>query len=227
MRETPRQLLAQARKRVDADVTLDQLTAARLIASEHSRGSLEERAAIVDAELNRATSKGRTLTQHLTSGGTYGKQGGRHQDGKRRPASTRRDPTREHLRVARAVIDGTLRGISRDAVRFFDPASQWSAHRKWATGESDRRHCHPVIILERWSFNKPWRRGGRPCALSRRPGKGLQEWVGPIDGINPLRLMLLRPAKPGEDHKRRYQEARRLILERYPLPMKGMSLALT
>ena len=226
VRETPQQLLAQARKRVGADLTLDELTAARLIVSEHSRGSAAEWAAMVDAELNRAESRNRTLTDHLTSAGTYGKQGGKHGKGKKRPASTRLDPTREHLRVARAVLGGELRGLSRGAVRFFDPAAQWSAHRKWLTGKSKRRHCHPAIIIERWTYNKPWDRRGLPCSLRDRPGRQLQEWVGPIDGIDPLRVMLLRPAKPGKEHERRYREARRLILKRYPLPKKGQGIAI-
>lgn len=221
VRETPRQLLAQARKRVDADVTLEELTAARLIASEHSRGSIAEMAAIVDAEANRARRKKRSLTDHLTSAGTYGKQGGRHGKGKRRPASTRRDPTREHLRIARAVLHGEMRGIARGAVRFYDPVSQWSSHRKWITGKSDRRHCHPAVILERWTHDKKWNKRGPDCALRAKPGRHLQEWVGPIDDINPLRLMLLRPAEPGEEHQRRYREALRLILERYPLPTEN------
>ena len=51
VRESPRQLLAQARQRMDPEITLDELTAARLIVSEHARGSRQEMAAMVDAEL--------------------------------------------------------------------------------------------------------------------------------------------------------------------------------
>ena len=59
VQESPRELLAQARRRVDDSITLDELTGARLIASELSRGTPEEMAAIVDAELNRSERKGR------------------------------------------------------------------------------------------------------------------------------------------------------------------------
>ena len=96
-----------------------------------------------------------------------------------------------------------------------------ASHRKWLAGKSKYRHCHPAIVLERWCFNKAWDKKGPPCALRDKPGRHLQEWVGPIDGIDPLRVMLLRPARPGADHERRYREARRLILERYPLPEPG------
>lgn len=217
VRETPAELLSQARTRTGLDITLDELTAARLIASELSQGTPEEMAAMVDAELNRAEAKGRTLTAHLTSAGTYGKQGGRHGRGKKRPASTAHDPTHKHLDIARRVIGGELRGIALGAVRFFDPVSQYAAHKRWLTGKSDRRHCHPAVILRRWTHDLPWNRQGPPCALHDKPGRQLQEWVGPIDGINPLRVMLLRPARPGDEHQQRYEQARRLILERFPL----------
>ena len=224
VRESPAQLLAQARKRVPG-ITLEEMTAARLIASEHGSGTETEWAAIVDAELNRAESKGKPLTDHLTSAGTYGKQGGRYGKGKKRPASTRKDPTRAHLRIARRVLSGELRGVSKGAHRFFDPVSQMSSHKKWIRGESKHRHCHPAIIIERWTHAKEWLHPkGRSCALRKKSGRSLQEWVGPIDGIDPMRVMLLRPAKPGEEHKRRYREARRLILERYPLPRKGKGI---
>lgn len=220
VRESPQALLEQARKRAGPEITLEELTAARLIASEHSRGTWQEMTAIVDAELNRAEAKGLTMTKHLTSNGTYGKQGGRHQRGKKRRASTRRDPTTEHLRAARAVLGGEMRGIARGAVRFFDPRAQWAMHRKWTTGKSDRRHCHPLIILERWSYDRKWRKGAPPCTLRTKNGKHLQEWVGPIEGINPLRLMLLRPAKPGDDQERQHEQARELVAAHWPLTGK-------
>ena len=115
VRESPAQLLAQARKRVPG-ITLEEMTAARLIASEHGSGTETEWAAIVDAELNRAESKGKPLTDHLTSAGTYGKQGGRYGKGKKRPASTRKDPTRAHRAHARSLAGPFRSGSGRSTV---------------------------------------------------------------------------------------------------------------
>ena len=207
--QSPAELLAQAR-RVDPDVTLEELTAARLAASEHSRGTLCELEAIIDAEVNRAQKKRLTLTEHLTSGGTYGKQGGRAHGKKKRKASTRRDPHQRHLQAARAIVTtGRGRGIARGAVRFFDPRAQLRANQKWLRGQSDRRHCHPLVILERWAFDRRWTRSKGQCQLDSRTGRDRQEWVGPIPGIDPLRLLLMRPAT--SEHQKRYEAARALL----------------
>lgn len=209
--QSPTELLEQAR-RYDPAITLDELTGARLAASEHGSGSFTELCCIVDAELNRAKRKGKSLYKSLTYKNTFGKQG------KTRRASTRRDPRMRHLLAARAVLSGKARGISQEATRFYDPRVQLSAYKRWRAGKSDRRHCHPLVILERWSFDLPWAK--KPCRLNRhKPGSHPQEWIGPIAGVDPVRLMLMRPATA--EHKEQYEAARKVILDN--LITKGKS----
>ena len=203
--QSPTELLAQAR-RYDPTITLDELTGARLAASEHGSGSFTELCCIVDSELNRAQRRGKSLYKSLTYKDTFGKQG------KTRRASTRRDPRMRHLLAARAVISGKARGISQGATRFYDPKAQLSAYKRWKAGKSNRRHCHPLVILERWAFDLPWAKTKKRCRLNRRkPGRRPQQWVGPIAGVDPIRLMLMGPG--GAEHKERYESARRLILD--------------
>ena len=99
------------------------------------------------------------------------------------------------------------------AVRFYDPRAQFYAHRRWLRKESPRRHCHPLVILERWAFDLPWARSKGPCKLNRhKPGRSKQQWVGPIPGVDAYRLMLMRPAT--EQHQAMYEAARKLIASR-------------
>ncbi len=143
-------LLRDARRLV-SDLTLDELTAARIIASERSRGTAAEMACLVDAELNRAERKGVSLTEHAT-GGTlvYGPQGGR------RPVATRQNANLRNLAAARAVMSGSLRGISRGAERFFDPLVQQRQHQKFVDGRSGRVHsCSARGVLKAWSYDLP------------------------------------------------------------------------
>ena len=208
VRESPTELLRQAR-RFDPNVTLDELTGARLAASEHGSGSFTELCCIVDAELNRAERRGKSLYQSLTYRDTFGKQG------RTRRASTRRDPRIRHLLAARAVISGKARGISRGATRFYDPKAQHRAHKRWKSGKSDRRHCPPLVILERWAFDLPWAKRKGACKLNRtRPGRHKLQWVGPIAGVDPLRLFLMRPAT--DQHQAFYDVARKLLEDGLP-----------
>jgi len=184
------------------DLTLDEYTAARLVASEHGSGSVIDMAAIIDTEVNRAERRGRKLFESLTWKNTFGKQGSR------RRASTRLDPYEIHVQVARDVLSGRRRGISQGATQFFDPRVQLAM-------ASEGKACAPLVILERWSFDFPWlveagKRKG--CELDRRKqGTELLEWVGEIAGIDPTRLMLLRPALPGPEHVKHYLAAKELI----------------
>ncbi len=199
--ESAAELVGQARVLIP-DLTLDEYTAARLVASEHGSGSMIEMAAIIDAELNHAERRGRNLFESLTWKNSFGKQGSR------RRASTRLDPYEIHVKVARDVLSGDRRGISQGATQFFDPRVQLAM-------AAEGKACAPLVILERWSFDFPWlveagKRKG--CELDRRKqGKGLMEWVGEIGGIDPTRLMLLRPALPGPEHVKRYLAAKELI----------------
>lgn len=226
----PARLLAEAQK-VDAEVTLDELTAARLCASEHGRGSPAELACIVDAELNRAASEGKSLTEHLTDeAGYYGPQD------KSRPASTRQNANLRHLAAARAVLgtgsDGELRGIALGARRFFDPKAQDASHRAWSTGLSKRVHsCSALGILAAWSYDRPGCKGGRRCCGDGMPpsspdGQHPESWVGPIEGVDAYILMLLRPSSYGPQHDALYQQAAALIRGRSGHALDGAALVL-
>jgi hypothetical protein len=210
---TDEELLAQA-KRIDTATTLDELTAARLIASERGDGGTAvEWACIVDAELNRATASKRTLYQSLTRGAAFGSQGAR------RPASTRLDAHQGQLAIAREVLSGRARGIARGAVRFFDPLDANAEHRRyaaWLAAPNGRpapaRVCDALTILERWSFDLPFERGAT-CVLDRsRPGRDTQAWVGPIPDVDARRLMLFAPLAASDPrHGLAYQQARALL----------------
>jgi len=199
------ELLRQARTAArDPRITMDELAGARLAASEYGRGTLTELACIVDAELNRAVAARRSLYQSLTVGAGFGRQG----QGGRRPASTARDPKWRHLWAARAVLSGSARGISRGAVRFFDPEAMDTMHARWKSGRSKIVvSCDALALLEAWSFDRP-RRGASACPFDpTKIGKQTQAWVGPIEGVDPWRLMLMRPASPGPIHLSQYLAA--------------------
>ena len=206
------ELLQQA-IRHDAEVDLDELTGARLAASEHSSGSFTELACIVDTEVNRAERKGQNLFASLTHEAKFGKQGGK------RPASTRLDPRMRHLLAARAVIRGKARGISRGATRFFDPEAMEVMHRRYRrwvlAGRTGKKpavvSCDALSLLEAWSFDYG-KRGKSRCPPDRsRTGRHPLAWVGPIPGVDPLRLMLMTPMAIGAEHTRQYQVARDLL----------------
>jgi len=213
VRESPETLLAQARK-FDPLVSLDELAAARLIASEYARGTDAEWAAIIDTELNRSEALYRPLAASLMGAlGRFGRQGSA-----KRPASTARDP-QAHLAVASAVFrSGRLRGISRGARRFFNPRVQDAMHRKWKSGKTSRVHsCSALDLLEAWSFD--YRRGRdvdgkrrRRCPPDRRRvGSNTMAWVGPIQGVDSYELMLMAPMGVSAEHTRRYQASEALI----------------
>jgi hypothetical protein len=213
---TDEELLGQARQ-IDPEITLDELAAARLIASERGDvGTTAEWCCIVDVELNRAHRAGSALYTSLTRGASFGVQG------RERPASTRQDAHEGHLAAARAVFSGEARGISRGAVRFFDPADADRAaarYHAWLANPAHNppvaRACDALTILERWSFGFPFKPGSGMCELERsRIGSDNepQAWVGPIAGVDAWRLMLFAPLDAADPHHlATYQEARALI----------------
>ena len=207
------ELLFQAAK-FDSGIDLDELTGARLAASEHFSGSFTELVCIIDAEKNRADKKGVSLFTSLTDGARFGKQGGK------RPASTRLDPQMRHLLAARMVIRGEAAGISQGATRFFDPEAMEAMHasyRRWVdNGRKGKKppvvSCDALTLLEAWSFDYG-KRGKSRCPPDRsRRGRHPLAWVGPIPGVDPLRLLLMKPMPRGAEHTRRYQAARRTLL---------------
>jgi hypothetical protein len=209
VRESPEALLAQARAAArDPSITLDELAGARLAASEYGGGSLVELATVVDAEVSRAQKAGRSLFDSLTRGAGFGRQG----QGSKRPASTRLDPEFRHLWAARAVLVGMARGIARGATAFFNPAVMDSAHAAWKSGRgSIPTSCDALGLLELWSFDRP-RLGDSACPFdSTKVGADTRAWVGPIEGVDPWRLLLMKPAKTGAEHFGAYVAARQVI----------------
>ncbi|MCG8422058.1 MAG: hypothetical protein MJE77_29395 [Proteobacteria bacterium] len=208
VRESPNELLKQAR-RFDPAITLDELTGARLAASEYFNGTFNELCCIVDSELNRAERRKKSLFRSLTFRGTFGRQG------RSRRASTVRDPQRRHLLAARAVLSGRKRGISGGAFQFFNPTAQLVMHQRWLEGKVQRRHCHPLVILERWCLDLPWAKDKGPCVLDcKRPGTRTLRWVGEIPGVDPTRLLLFGPGT--RKFYKFYQATRNMLEKRIP-----------
>lgn len=211
VREAPDELLAEARA-VDASITLDEYTLARVIASEHASGAPAELACIGDADLNRAAADRLSLLDHVTGRtGRYGRQR------TPRPVATSRDPRVRHLRAARALLSGEARGVARGAVRYFDPRTQLAMWNK-----AERTYCHPLAILESWTFRAPLQpvserstddKGRVLCGVGKRRSGG-QQWVGTIEGVDAYELMLLRPATGLIEQQARYAEAKALIESR-------------
>ena len=211
--QSPEALLEQARA-FDPVVTLDELTGARLAASEHGSGSSTELACIVDSELNRAEKSDKTLFASATRGHGFGKQG------RERPASTRRDPTMRHLLASRSVLSGEARGVARGAVRFFDPVAMERLHakyRRWVEGgrKGDKPaivSCDALTLLEAWSFDYRKKSGNRCPPDRSKSGRHTLAWVADIPGVDPLRLFLMAPVAVGSFHQSRYEQARKVLL---------------
>jgi hypothetical protein len=206
--------LAAARALVE-DLGEDEYALARVIASEYASGSPVELCAIGDADINKAAAEHRDLVDHITGGSmVYGSQGSDAGGGRKRPVSSARAPGPRHVRAALALLRGGFfqrlfafgvppaRGIARGARRYFDPRAQLSSHRT-----NPGTHCHPLTILERWTFALPW--GATRCSLGTTRGRDQEEWIGPLDGVNAYELMLMRPA--GRQQQALYESARRVI----------------
>ncbi len=215
VQEPPYELLARACQ-IDPFINMGELTGARLAKSEHGKGSFTELCCIVDSELNRARMKKISLFRSLTKNNRFGKQE------RGRPASTRLDPTMRHLLAARAVLRGDARGVSRGSTRFFDPLSmEWQhrKYRKWLEGGKQGKKpgivsCDALGLLEVWCFDYG-KKGKNRCPPDRsRRGRDTLAWVGPIPGVDPGRLTLMKPMRPGPEHTRRYEAARDLLRRR-------------
>lgn len=184
------------------DLTLDEYALARVVASEHGRGTPTEMGCIADASVNHAA--GAPLFAHVTAGRGFGAQEGR-------PMSTRLPPGPRHIEAARAVLrrsffgalSPALQGVARSARRYISPRSQQGSF-----SEGSSKHCPALVILERWTYAKEWANRSR-CELSATRGRGQLEWVGPIPGVDPWTLMLFRPATLAQDAL--YADARRVI----------------
>jgi hypothetical protein len=206
VRQLPSTLLEQA-IRVAGRMSLDEYTLARVISSENGSGPAAHLLCIGDADLERARRRGISVFDHATGGtGRYGSQKAP------RPVATSRDPYVRQLRAVRLLLQpGGARGIAKGATQYFDPRAQLSLWR-------DGRASHPLVILDRWTFDRPWLTrtrddDGRRVDTLGPPGSDQLEWIGPIPGVNAWELILLR-RKTGDATQRANYEAARAIIER-------------
>jgi hypothetical protein len=146
-----------------AKVSMDVYALARMIASEEGSGNAPTLLCLGEAARNEAKRRGTSVFSLLTNS-TVPALRGRFGEQRTRWASTRLDPNGRHVAAATAALSGT--GLARGARDFFDPATQ-------ATGEQ---------------LGKPLRLSVTQY-ITDNASNGLA-WVGPIEGINPGRLML-------------------------------------
>lgn len=192
-----------------AGLTLDELTLGAVVASEDGNANAGTIAAIADATANRA--RGGSVYGAATAGKGFGKQGGG------RPMSTRLAPRVRHLRAAVAVLrgaDGEARGSSHGATQWL----HWRTQDVLARRDSSK-HCPARVVVERWCWGSPWADRSR-CQLGARRAPAL-EWVGPVEGVDPSRLLLFRPATSA--HAERWEAVQRILSGRPPLA--GLVLA--
>lgn len=206
VKQLPATLLDAAR-RIGGAMTLDEYTLARIIASEMGSGSPEELLCVGDCDLERARRKGRSVFEHATGGtGRYGSQKAP------RPVATSRDPYVRQLRAVRILLGaGGARGIARGGTQYYDPKTQLALWR-------DGRASHPLVILDRWTYARPWKTRGRDAEgrmvdTLGDPGELADqlEWCGPIDGVNAWELMLFRRRTTASYQASAYEDARALI----------------
>jgi hypothetical protein len=168
VQEAPEALAAEAH------VPLQIYSLARMIASEHSRGSPLEKTAIAHAVVNQARHRRVSVTDLLTweDGPGIGRYATQHRTASHatRYASTRADPAREDVEIARAVMQGEEPDPTRGARRFFSPSAADKLYRTvpWQTKDA-------AMILEKWS-----REGWTPIAIA---------------GIDPAELIFLAKGK--------------------------------
>lgn len=220
--ESPAALFVEAQARVPG-ITRDEYTLARILSSEYGSGPTLAVLAIGDATLNRAQAEGRSVFDHATQGNGYGRQGAN----PRRPVSTSLDPLMRHVRAAQALTRGGQRGFSRGARRFFDPRVQYACWSKPTTCVPNgsaagtlNKSQHPLVVLDSWCWGKSTGKCDRDELNRYRCEHGprrapVEEWVGPIAGIDAWELMLMRPATA--EHGARYEQATQFIAERIGL----------
>lgn len=221
VQQSPDDLLAQAR-RVIPDISADEYSLARVIASEAGSRPQAEQMAIASCDVNRARRAGLSLRAHIARGGKYGSQGtgGRLQ-------SSRLDPTEAHARLAIRVVRERL-DTAKGGTVYFNPRVQWRCHehpRECAVDGGLNRNQSPEAIVRSWSYLMERRSCGRDarqryvCQYGPVTGRRNQ-WVGPIVGIDPWQLMVFteRP-----DDAAQHEAVTRQALEVVAAGMRGQS----
>lgn len=159
-----------------AGANIDVYSLARCLMSEGyggpSSGYTMALAAIGQTIVNEATRRNLSLTKLLTT--KEGKYGSQRKVGY---AASSKDPTRYHLMIAQAVINGDVDDLVNNATKFLDP-SVWA---RGATQEGKSLKPLPTI-LEDW---------GKTHA-----------WVGPITGLDDFYLAFFRRETDAEKRKK-------------------------
>lgn len=216
--------LEEARELV-RDLTPDEYALARVINSEADSRPTIEQACIADATVNDARARGKGLFAYITGGtGAFGEQGGVHKQSSARPPGPR------HVEVALCTVRTRatvlpfvappFAGIAKGARQYLNPRVQDVLNKR----DGSSTACPPLAILESWTYSrKIVSREDNGCQLATKRGGGQLEWVGPIAGVDPWNLMLMRPATAAQD--RLYAEAVKVIESRGSYKGKGLPLA--
>lgn len=167
---------------------------------------------IAACDVNRARSARLSLLAHIARGGAFGAQGtgGRLQ-------SSRLDPTEQHARLAMRVVRERIDPTGGASV-YFNPAVQWRCHNRprecSVVGELNRNQS-PEAVVRSWSYVMERRSCGRDaeqryvCVYGPPTGRRNQ-WVGPMRGIDPWRLMVFRQ-QADDAHEERTKAALEVI----------------
>lgn len=213
VQELPEVLWRQA-QRVIPDISLDEYSLARVIASEAGRRPSAERLVVGSCDVNRARRKGVSLAVHITRAGRYGSQGvgGRLQ-------SSRLDPGEEHARDAMRIVR-EKRDDARGGTVYFNPRTQWACFSRptecAVTGGLNHSQ-HPEAIVTSWSYVVKRGTCGRDaqkryvCPYGKPTGTRMQ-WVGPIVGVDPWQLMVFAETATAA-HEAMTQQALQIVRE--------------
>ena len=157
---------------------LDLTAAARMLASENPRGSLELWVEQIFTQL-RSRTRGQTLYARITAGSGYGQQGKKSGEGGVRPVSTEEKETEVHRDAAADVLTGKLASSLKGARRFFEPGQQ---DRAFAVAERAREKKKKGEKLTEQEERLILYRKNAAAIRADWKAKG-HRYIGTIDGV--------------------------------------------
>ena len=119
--------------------------AARMLASENPRHSVDLHVEQVYTQVRQAIRRGISLYDQITAGSGYGEQGERSGSGGVRPVSTAASTTTALSERARAILEGAYPSRFERATKFFEPGQQ---ERAFAIAEIARMKREAGLPLE-------------------------------------------------------------------------------
>ncbi len=155
-----------------AGLPLDVYSLARMVASENGSASSATLLALAEVARNKAAQRSETVTELLTRSSITIADGRYSEQAAGKWASTRLDPNGRHVAAATFAL-GEGSNVFGDAIDFFDPSAQ----------DKGQQGTH---VLRQTSEEY----------IAARAAEGLQ-WIGPVDGVNPYRLMCFAPPVSG------------------------------